>query len=292
MDYIDLDGKLIEETTGQDKLLTFLYTNAFGRMLLKPLVCPSISRLSGKLLDTELSSMLVNSFIKREHVDMTDYMPRKYTSFNDFFTRKVKDGARPVDEDEDALVSPCDCRASVYPILENSNFSIKHTEYTLRSLLHSKKLASRFQGGYLYVLRLTVTDYHRYIYAATGEQTKNYRIEGSFHTVNPIANDYLPIYKENTREYTLINTESMGSVLQMEVGALLVGKIKNHKEKCHCEKGEEKGYFEFGGSTIVLLFKKDIIILDDDIITNSKENIETIVKYGEKIGIKNNLQKQ
>lgn len=284
MDYIDLDGKLIEETTGQDKLLTFLYTNAFGRMLLKPLVCPSISRLSGKLLDTELSSMLVNSFIKREHVDMTDYIPRKYTSFNDFFTRKVKDGARPVDEDEDALVSPCDCRASVYPILENSNFSIKHTEYTLRSLLHSKKLASRFQGGYLYVLRLTVTDYHRYIYAATGEQTKNYRIEGSFHTVNPIANDYLPIYKENTREYTLINTESMGSVLQMEVGALLVGKIKNHKEKCHCEKGEEKGYFEYGGSTIIVITEPGMVAPSEALLNNTANDLETKVLQGQVIG--------
>ena len=284
MNYIDLDGKLIEETTGQDKLLTFLYTNAFGRMLLKPLVCPCISRLSGKLLDTELSSMLVNSFIKREHVDMTDYMPRKYTSFNDFFTRKVKDGARPVDEDEDALVSPCDCRASVYPILENSNFSIKHTEYTLRSLLHSKKLATRFQGGYLYVLRLTVTDYHRYIYAATGEQTKNYRIEGSFHTVNPIANDYLPIYKENTREYTLIKTKDMGSILQMEVGALLVGKIKNHKEKCHCEKGEEKGYFEYGGSTIIVITEPGVIAPSEALLNNTANDLETKVLQGQAIG--------
>ncbi len=290
MDYIDLDGKLIEETTGQDKLLTFLYTNAFGRMLLKPLVCPSISRLSGKLLDTELSSMLVNSFIKREHVDMTDYMPRKYTSFNDFFTRKMKDGARPVDEDEDALVSPCDCRASVYPILENSNFSIKHTEYTLRSLLHSKKLASRFQGGYLYVLRLTVTDYHRYIYAATGEQTKNYRIEGSFHTVNPIANDYLPIYKENTREYTLIKTKDMGSILQMEVGALLVGKIKNHKEKCHCEKGEEKGYFEYGGSTIIVITEPGVIAPSESLLNNTANDLETKVLQGQAIGYREAIE--
>jgi phosphatidylserine decarboxylase len=228
--------------------------------------------------------MLVNSFIKREHVDMTDYIPRKYTSFNDFFTRKVKDGARPVDEDEDALVSPCDCRASVYPILENSNFSIKHTEYTLRSLLHSKKLASRFQGGYLYVLRLTVTDYHRYIYAATGEQTKNYRIEGSFHTVNPIANDYLPIYKENTREYTLIKTKDMGSILQMEVGALLVGKIKNHKEKCHCEKGEEKGSFEYGGSTIIVITEPGVIAPSEALLNNTANDLETKVLQGQAIG--------
>ena len=287
MDYIDLDGYLIEDPSRKDeKILTFLYTNGFGRMLLKPLVCPSISKLSGKLLDTELSSILVNPFIKREHVDMTDYVPRKYTSFNDFFTRKVKDGARPVDQDADALVSPCDCRATVYPILKNSNFSIKHTEYTLRALLHSKKLANMFQGGYLYVLRLTVTDYHRYIYAVTGEQTKCYRINGNFHTVNPIANDYLPIYKENTREYTLIRTENMGNVLQMEVGALLVGRIKNHKEKCHCEKGEEKGYFEYGGSTIIVITEPGAVNPSETLLNNTANDLETKVLQGQLIGYK------
>ena len=248
MNYIDLDGQLIEEETGQDRLLTFLYTNAFGRMLLKPLVQPGISRLSGRFLDTGFSANMVNHFIKHEGIDMSDFPPRKYTSFNDFFTRKVKDGTRPVDPDVNTLVSPCDCRATVYPILKNSNFSIKHTEYTLRSLLHSRRLANRFQGGYIYVLRLTVSDYHRYIYAATGLQSKTYRIEGSFHTVNPVANDYLPIYKENTREYTLIHTKPFGDILQMEVGALLVGKIVNHKQSCPCTRGEEKGFFEYGGS--------------------------------------------
>ena len=287
MDYIDLDGKKIVEETKQDRLLTFLYTNKFGRMLLKPLVQPGISKLSGTLLSTFFSRHLVNWFIKRENIDMTDFPKRKYTSFNDFFTRKVSEGARPIDTDENALISPCDCRATVYPILPNSNFSIKNTEYTLRSLLHSRKLADRFQGGYIYVLRLTVSDYHRYVYAASGRQSKQYRIEGSFHTVNPVANDYLPIYKENTREYTLIHTEEFGDVLQMEVGALLVGKIKNHKDSCYCVRGEEKGFFEYGGSTIIVITKPGAISPREDLMRNTKNGMETRLLQGQKIGEKN-----
>ena len=286
MNYIDLDGQLIEETTGQDRLLTFLYTTTCGRMLLKPLVQPGISRLSGKLLSTGFSANIVDWFIKSQKIDMSDFPPRKYTSFNDYFTRKVKDGARPVDPDKDALISPCDCRASVYPILENSNFSIKHTEYTLRSLLHSKKLATRFQGGYIYVLRLTVSDYHRYVYAASGRQSRAYRIEGSFHTVNPVANDYLPIYKENTREYTLIHTKEIGDVLQMEVGALLVGKIVNYKHSCSCTRGEEKGFFEYGGSTIIVLTEPGRVTPREDLLNNTANDLETRILQGQALGVK------
>ncbi|MEE3467101.1 MAG: phosphatidylserine decarboxylase [Eubacterium sp.] len=286
MDYIDLDGQLIEEETGQDRLLTFLYTNAFGRMLLKPLVQPGISRLSGRVLSSRISRHLVNRFIKKEGIDMRDFPKRNYTSFNDFFTRVVKEGARPIDPDENALISPCDCRAQVFPILNNSNFSIKHTEYTLRSLLHSRRLAKRFQGGYLYVLRLTVTDYHRYVYAASGDQSKMYRIEGSFHTVNPIANDYLPIYKENTREYTLLHTDTFGDVLQMEVGALLVGKIKNLKDSCYAVRGEEKGYFEYGGSTIIVITEPGAVIPREDLLNNTANGLETKLMQGQAIGHK------
>ena len=111
------------------------------------------------------------------------------------------------------------------------------------------------------------------------------RIPGVLHTVNPLANDHYPIYKENSREYTVIHNDIFGDVLTMEVGALMVGKIHNHHEKAQVKRGQEKGYFLFGGSTVVMLLEKDRIRLDEDILRNSAEGIETIVKYGEKIGI-------
>ena len=285
MDYIDLQGKKVSNITNQDKLLFFLYTNIFGRMLLKPLIQPQVSKLAGRYLSSAHSKWLISKFIERNEINMDIYEECDYSSFNDFFTRKIKPDCRPVPEDLDVLISPCDCLATVYPIQENTTFSIKNTEYTLRSLLRSPRLAKRFRGGYAYVLRLTVEDYHRYLYSVSGKQSKNYHIDGTFHTVNPIANDYLPIYKENTREYTVIRSKEFGDVLQMEVGALLVGKISNHKQSTVVTRGEEKGFFEYGGSTIVVLTQKGRVTPRSDLLTNSKNGYETKVLQAHPLGI-------
>ena len=285
MDYIDLQGKKVSNITNQDKLLSFLYTNIFGRMLLKPLIQPQVSKLAGRYLSSAHSKWLISKFIERNEINMDIYEECDYSSFNDFFTRKIKPDCRPVPEDLDVLISPCDCLATVYPIQENTTFSIKNTEYTLRSLLRSPRLAKRFRGGYAYILRLTVEDYHRYLYSVSGKQSKNYHIDGTFHTVNPIANDYLPIYKENTREYTVIHSKEFGDVLQMEVGALLVGKISNHKHSTVVTRGEEKGFFEYGGSTIVVLTQKGRVTPRSDLLTNSKNGYETKVLQAHPLGI-------
>lgn len=285
MDYIDLQGKKVSNITNQDKLLSFLYTNIFGRMLLKPLIQPQVSKLAGRYLSSAHSKWLISKFIERNEINMDIYEECDYSSFNDFFTRKIKPDCRPVPEDLDVLISPCDCLATVYPIQENTTFSIKNTEYTLRSLLRSPRLAKRFRGGYAYVLRLTVEDYHRYLYSVSGKQSKNYHIDGTFHTVNPIANDYLPIYKENTREYTVIRSKEFGDVLQMEVGALLVGKISNHKQSTVVTRGEEKGFFEYGGSTIAVLTQKGRVTPRSDLLTNSKNGYETKVLQAHPLGI-------
>ena len=285
MDYIDLQGKKVSNITNQDKILSFLYTNIFGRMLLKPLIQPQVSKLAGRYLSSAHSKWLISKFIERNEINMDIYEECDYSSFNDFFTRKIKPDCRPVPEDLDVLISPCDCLATVYPIQENTTFSIKNTEYTLRSLLRSPRLAKRFRGGYAYVLRLTVEDYHRYLYSVSGKQSKNYHIDGTFHTVNPIANDYLPIYKENTREYTVIRSKEFGDVLQMEVGALLVGKISNHKQSTVVTRGEEKGFFEYGGSTIVVLTQKGRVTPRSDLLTNSKNGYETKILQAHPLGI-------
>lgn len=285
MDYIDLQGKKVSNITNQDKLLSFLYTNIFGRMLLKPLIQPQVSKLAGRYLSSAHSKWLISKFIERNEINMDIYEECDYSSFNDFFTRKIKPDSRPVPEDLDVLISPCDCLATVYPIQENTTFSIKNTEYTLRSLLRSPRLAKRFRGGYAYILRLTVEDYHRYLYSVSGKQSKNYHIDGTYHTVNPIANDYLPIYKENTREYTVIHSKEFGDVLQMEVGALLVGKISNHKQSTVVTRGEEKGFFEYGGSTIVVLTQKGRVTPRSDLLTNSKNGYETKVLQAHPLGI-------
>ena len=281
---IDRNGKKITSKTGQDKLLHILYATTAGRMLLKPLVCPQFSKLAGKVLNTRLSRCLIRPFVSSNRINMNDFRNTSYSSYNDFFTRKIKPGARTICGTEQTLISPCDCYATAYPITSDRVFHVKNARYTVASLLRSRKLAAQFEGGYALILRLTVCDYHRYCYAVTGKQSKIYRIPGILHTVNPVAGDYFPIYKENAREYTVIRSPEFGDVVQMEVGALMVGKIVNHKQRCPVRRGEEKGYFEFGGSTIILLLRKDAVILRSDLLRHTADGYETQVRLGDALG--------
>lgn len=269
---------------GQDRILGILYKTMPGRLLLKGLTAPAISKAAGAFLSTRLSCVLIAPFIRNNHIDMTQYEPVKYKSYNDFFTRKIKAKLRPVDMEANHFISPCDSKLTVYPVTEDGRFTIKHTPYTVESLLQNKKLAKEYEGGYAMVFRLTVDDYHRYCYVCDGNKEDNVVIPGVLHTVNPIANDYFPIYKENSREYSILHTKEFDDIVMMEVGALLVGRIVNHHRKFKVFRGQEKGYFEFGGSTVVLLVKKDTVKIDADILENSAQGIETVVKYGEKIG--------
>ena len=280
----DREGRIIHKDNGQDNFLKGLYGTVLGRKFLKILINPTISKLGGAVLSTKLSSLLVKPFIKANNIDMSDYTERAYASFNDFFTRDLKPGKRFINRDKEVLISPSDGRVSVYEIDDNMTFNIKDSYYTIESLTHSKKAANYYKGGTCVIIRLCVDNYHRYCYIDNGYKTTNKFIPGVLHTVNPVACEYYDIYKENSRECSLLHTENFGKVMQIEVGALMVGKIVNYDQVACIHRGDEKGKFEFGGSTIVLLFKKDTVDIDDDLIENTKNGYETAVKMGERIG--------
>lgn len=285
MKYIDRKGNITIEENRQDKFLRHLYTDWGGKLCLKILIRPFVSRLGGFVLKSRFSARFVPGFAERNKIDMTDYEEKKYRSYNDFFIRKIKPGARPIAKSENALISPCDGKLSVHRITRDSRFYIKDTEYTVEQLLRSKSLAKRYDNGYAVVIRLTVDNYHRYCYVAEGVKSSNVSLAGCLHTVNPVANELHPIYKENAREYTLLQTTKFGTIVMMEVGAMMVGKIRNHhKGPRKVEKGEEKGYFEFGGSTVVLLLQHGKVRLDYDLVENTENGYETIVRMGERIG--------
>lgn len=284
MRYINREGNVTQEDSGQDKLLYWMYNSFLGKKLLRILIQPVISRAAGWLLNQKCSKIFIQPFIEKNHIDMSLYEEKEYASYNEFFTRQIRKEYRPIEMDKNAFISPCDGKLSVYPIEEDSRFNIKNTEYTMESLLRSKKLAKRYQGGVVCVFRLTVDDYHRFCYVDNGRKSKNYHIPGVFHTVNPAANDVYPIYKENTREFSLLKSEHFKTILIMEVGALLVGRIVNHQEEGYVTRGREKGTFEFGGSTVILVLEKDAVEIEESIIKNTENKYETIVKMGEKIG--------
>ena len=278
----DRKGNIVEK--GQDRILKGLYGTVPGRFFLKLLVSPAVSKLAGAFLDSGLSRALIPGFVRRHSIDMAQFEPREYQSYNDFFTRKLAKGARTLDACPGALVSPCDSRVSVYPIDGESGFPIKNTRYTVDSLLRSHRLAAEFMGGYVWVFRLCVEDYHRYIYVDDGRVGETVRIPGVLHTVNPVAGDRYPVYKENTREYCLFRSRRFGRMVQMEVGAMLVGKIRNHARGQRVRRGWEKGRFEFGGSTVILMTEKGAALPDGDILENSRFGLETRVRLGERVG--------
>ena len=278
------DGRLIDQPSGQDALLAALYGHALGRALLKPLVCPWFSRAAGWLLSTRLSKVFIKPFIRSSGIDMSQFEETEYRSYNEFFSRRIKPGMRPICTAPEVLIAPCDSKLTALPITREGRFTLKHTEYTVASLLKNTALAAKYEGGHVLIFRLTVDDYHRYCYVSDGEKDDNVRIPGVLHTVNPVANDYYPIYKENSREYSILHSREFGDILMMEVGALMVGRIVNHHGKAAVKRGQEKGYFQFGGSTVVLLLQANAAKIDADILENSKENIETVVRMGERIG--------
>lgn len=285
--YITRDGTKIDGTTGQDHLLEVIYGHALTRMLLRPFLSPAVSDICGKFLSTRLSRRIVPSFVKKNHIDLGIYERQEFDSYNAFFTRKIKAEQRPINEQKNILISPSDGKVTAYPITQKGRFWIKHTQYTAAQLLKDERLAERYMGGWIYVIRLTVDDYHRYCYVADGRKSRQRKIRGVLHTVNPVANDYYPIYKMNSREYCILKTKELGTILLMEVGALMVGKISNHEEdSAQVKRGDEKGMFEFGGSTIVVMTEPGMAEPDKDIIQNTKAQAETLVKMGEPIGCK------
>ena len=263
--------------------LSFLYNTKLGRIILKPMINNSfVSNLVGLFFKSRLSCLMINKFVKNNNIDMSEYVNKKYKSFNDFFIRDIKDGKRTFSKDKDTLCACCDSYLTHHKIRNDLTFEIKGTKYTIDSLLNNKKLANSYKDGDILIFRLAPNNYHHYYFPFDGTLKESYLIKGKFHSVNPIVYDKYAVYKENTRNVSILSTKLYGDVIYMEVGALLVGKIKNNNVKTFTT-GDEKGYFEYGGSTVILIFKNDKLLIDDIVKNTSIENYELSVKLGEKI---------
>lgn len=265
--------------------LRFLYGTAVGRLLLKPLASRTVSRLAGAFMSSSLSRPLIGRFVKKNGIRLSDYEDVRYHTFNDCFTRKIKSENRPIPKDGDAFIAPCDALLSVYPIKEDSVFHIKGSDYSVKGLLGGcDALTETYAGGTALVFRLCVHHYHRYIYLDDGEKGENVFLKGKLHTVRPIALEAFPVFIQNCREYTVLKTAHFDAVTQIEVGALLVGKIQNHHGAHKFTRGEEKGMFLYGGSTVILLVKKDAVRIKESFFTATEAGEETEVRMGDVLG--------
>ena len=280
MKYIDRKGNMTIEENDEDKLARHLYTDRGGKLCMKALVRPWFSEVFSAVLKKGVSAYWIPGFVKRCGIDMSEYEEQKYHSFYDFFVRKIRPEERPLALGEKNLISPCDGRVSVHRIGHNSRFYIRETEYSLERLLRSENLSNRYKNGYAVVIRVSLEDYHRFCYPAAGVRSSEISIGGVYHASHTPAENTCPIYEENARKYCLLQTEKFGTVLMMELG-----RSYDHQKGPHrVKKGEEKGGFEFGAAVMLLLFQHGRVRLDYDLMENTENGFETMVKMGEKIG--------
>ncbi|MGL5089008.1 MAG: phosphatidylserine decarboxylase [Fusobacteriaceae bacterium] len=284
------NGELKTEKPPGEVFLKFLYYNPLGKLPLNLVVRKKfLTDYYGKKMSELVSKNKIKPFVQENNIDMNESKKNieEFTSFNDFFIRELKADARKINSNKNSFISPADGKILVFDDLKDTTkFFLKGDEFTLEEFLMDKEEAKKFIGGTFLVIRLAPVDYHRFHFPADGYISKSKLIDGYYYSVSPYAiKKNFRVYCENKREVSILKTEKFGDVVLSEIGATMVGGIKQtYKADTLVKKGDEKGYFFFGGSSCVLLFQKDKIKFDIDILENSRKGIETKVYMGEKIG--------
>lgn len=283
-------NKEIEKVYGE-KALAFLYSDHFLSNIFLVLISklPFFSMFYGFLQKRKYSKSKISPFIKKYDINTAEFEKKvdQFTSFNDFFIRKLKEGVRPSSKSEDIAALPSDARYMVFQDINTvDGFYVKGKKFTLNDFLQDDTLANKYREGSMVIARLCPTDYHRFHFPVDCTVKSSKKINGYLYSVNPIAiRKNIEIYAENKREITVLETEKFGTVLYIEVGATNVGSIhRSFDVGSHYKKGEEKGYFSLGGSSVILLFEKNKIIFDEDLIANSMQKIETKALLGQSLG--------
>lgn len=281
----------IENVAGE-KYINWSYSSPLGKGFLELLIKKKFfSKIYGSYSDTSLSKKKIAPFIKDFNIDMNicNENISDFNSFNDFFIRTLNKDARPIHMDNNILPSPGDGRLFAFTDISiNRLVQVKGINYSLSELIADNEIAKEYEGGICLVLRLCPTDYHRFHFVDSGIPLENNFIKGNYYSVNPIALERVAkLYCQNKREWSIFKSDNFGDIIHVEVGATCVGTIKqSYTHDKRVNKGDEKGYFKFGGSTTILFFKKDTIIIDEDILDQSALGFETKVLMGETIGRK------
>lgn len=282
-------GAVETESVYGRRVMDLFYGTPWGRRISSWLLCrPLVSKIYGLIQRHPWSRRQIAPFIRQYNIDLDEVIipAAGFSSFNAFFTRQFKSGIRGADRREECLVSPADSRLQVFPVAKDFSLKVKGMQLTLPQLLGTAHLDGIFQGGLCLSFRLAPSDYHRFGYAREGRQGPVHTINGPLHSVSPLATRHKPdILGTNFRQWCFIHTADAGTMIQVEVGAMMVGSIVQHQPQGGlCSRGQEKGYFQFGGSTILVIIPAGRVAMDDDIVHWSEQGIETLVRYGEAVG--------
>lgn len=288
--YIDrLTGKKMQEKVYGENALRYLYSGSQTARLLTAAVSrsPLISSLYGWLQKLPSSKKKVAPFVRNFDVDAGEFLEPidSFASFNDFFIRKLKSQARPISSAP--FVAPADARYLGYQTLTEETVIVKGQTFNLEALFQNKELASKYRGGSLIMARLCPSDYHRFHFPADCTPGEAQLINGFLYSVNPIAiGQKLSIFWENKRKLTLLETKELGQIAFFEVGATNVGSIhETYTPHRPAAKGDEKGYFSFGGSSLLIFLEPGKLRLSQDLLVATQEGYELKCLMGQTLTI-------
>lgn len=299
--YIDRQtGQKQIEKVYKEQALRLLYGDSLLSRFLRPWLLPSLTKwpffsaLYGYLQKRPASARHIQPFIHKFHVDPTEFLDpiSSFHSFNDFFIRRLKPEVRPIDTDASLAIIPADGRYYFYEnIATCEGFIVKGQKFDLKELIGKNSLAQDYQEGSMVLARLCPSDYHRFHFPCDCIPGSSQMINGWLYSVNPRAiKKNIQILAQNKRTLCELQTAVFGRILYMEIGATTVGSIRQtYTPDCWQAKGMEKGYFEFGGSALILLFAKNTIQFDRDLLAATAQGLEIRCLMGQRMGKKIDL---
>lgn len=281
--------QLVAERIPAEGALCWFYQTRLGYLLTR--FCArraSFCQLYGWWQNRPASRAQIRPFAERFRLDLAEVElpPDQYPSFNAFFSRRLKPEARPFAQAPEALCAPADGKVLVCPCLgEEARLPVKGAQVAVARILDSEAEARRYAGGAALVVRLAPYDYHRFHFPDGGQAGPSRLLEGLYHSVNPLALERVPrIFALNRRTLCFLDTKQFGRVAYLEVGAFAVGSIVQTYTPGPVARGQEKGYFQFGGSTLVLFFEPGRVAFDADLLADSAQGLEVHVQTGNRIG--------
>lgn len=295
--YFDrLSKKEKQEKVYGQFFINLLYKDNFLSRILSFFILPLtawfsfFSKLYGVFQKSYISRCKIVPFIKKFEVDPSEFLApvSSFYSFNDFFIRRLKPESRPIAQGENRAILPADARYLVFSDLrEVSHFLVKGKEFSLKKLLKNEELTNKYEAGSMVIARLCPVDYHRFHFPCDATASKPQLINGALFSVNPVAlKRNIKILNENKRVITMLTTSHFGNLVYIEVGATHVGSIhQTFQVNKMYKKGEEKGYFSFGGSCLILLFEPNRIHFDQDLLKHSVRNQEVRGLMGQSLGV-------
>jgi phosphatidylserine decarboxylase len=281
-------GEVRDEVVLGEGFVRWVYESALGGLLRRSMLTRlAPSKAYGMWQSSSFSKRAIPGVVKQLSIDMEECIVPDggFTSFNDFFTRRLKPAARPVVADPRRLASPADGRTFAYVDVQGDTLlPAKGHKVSLRDLLADDAEAARFAGGTVIIVRLCPADYHRFHFPCAGVATPSRTIAGPLESVSPIAlTRGHAILDNNKRDVAYIDSPEFGRVAYLEIGAMFVGSIVQTYRPGPVAAGDEKGCFEFGGSTVILVLEPGRVKVDADLVDSTRAGREVLLRMGEGI---------